>query len=152
MNQSSSMQESQGRSQGRAQAKTFGYRQPFTLRQIVSQSAWLVLARLHKLAGCDVVRQFHDVIEVTACPVEAHLQDVNHAVVRPRHGLKSSDAVKFAIERPPVFESAGSDDLDRPVRAENIPSQPHLPGAPFPNQPKEIMVRNLKRKRLNRRC
>lgn len=140
MDQPIPVQEAQCRRDGRAQPDAFADGQTLAPPAIVGKSPRHVLFRNDDLAGVDVIAEFHHVIKIAGGIVASHLENIHQAIVQPRDRFKFEHAIELTLKSTALFECARMHSLDRAVRPQNIPGQPHLATAATPDDPEEFVV------------
>ena len=108
-----------------------------------------ILLRRRRQAGSlshvGIVRQFHQIIEVTSGVVPADVQDIDVPFVLARDRLELPNAGKLTFVRLVLVERMTIDDFDGPVLTQYVPGEPHFSVAAAADSPEEFVVGNRRR-------
>ena len=164
MNQSVSVQVLQRRGQRQADAQALSKRQPASFANLAADSlgdvgigvleCWSVgvlncrpfpiTPALHRSITPfgSIIGQFHDVVEIAALFVAAHVQNVNLAFMGAGDWLELLNAFELPLERTGVIKGRSINDFDRPISAHDVPREPNLAVTAAPNATEQFVIGN----------
>src|SRR5262245_46604833 len=92
---------------------------------------------------CNIVRQLHDVIEVSLGDVPPDVKQSELARMLTGNLLEALDPIELPLEGPVVIERATPDDLGRAERAGGVaPGKPDVAVCAATDPPKQIVIGN----------